>query len=738
MKITDKVGILDPEGLNLNPLNGEEYSGSYNYFSDIWKSQPMYSNEKYPPLKIIRMIKNNKVIIIEAGTGQGKTVLIPKYCLHALCYEGRVIATNPKQIPTKKNAIFSAQCSDVEITKEIGYKYMGSKKDNGGRETSSESTKLLYATDGTLVEILRTDPSCSEFDIVIIDEAHERNMRIDNILLQMKTALTLNKKLKLVIMSATLPGNLFKNYYREFKMEYMSLPAIPNKPVEVHYLKEPFKNKSKIDDVCIDTLFNEIIGKKEGDVLIFTTSLRSALETCQKIRKRIEGMEKVQCFALTGKVKDKNTIELATRENDYKEVEGGPWNRKIVIGTNALESSITIEGLTYVIDGGTALVSRWDPERMEKQLTNSFVSQDAMKQRLGRVGRTKPGECWRMFTEKEYKEAPEYTDSDIKKGDITGEFLAKFSGEDINTVEEVKDLLELYIEPPGEEFVKSAIKTLAALKLITSEDDFAVLTEKGRKVEMMLKLTNYDILLATSLSTSIDYDCHFDMAALAAIIMVKDKERKELLFKPQEDKKRYEKIKNKFSHKGGDIFTYLAIYYFFYKNVKKMTAYYLKELCEENFIDYNMMREIRETHLTLWRNMAPYLQYKDNSLTKYDYYTNMIISFLSGYYINIARKKDNGKNFKNWFPTKKTFGGIDRNSFLKGDLEYIFYVELNCISGQRSFSNCNKITKKQLDIFCRKLGYEVSFPERRKTTKSVPLKKKKIKTKPKRKTIRLR
>ena len=122
---------------------------------------------------------------------------------------------------------------------------MGSAKDNRGKKTSSEDTKLLYATDGTLVEILRKDPSCSEYDIVIIDEAHERNMRIDNILLQMKNALRLNPSLTLIVMSATLPGSLFKDYYKEFKMEYMSLPAIPNKPVEIHYLEKPVKKQGK-------------------------------------------------------------------------------------------------------------------------------------------------------------------------------------------------------------------------------------------------------------------------------------------------------------------------------------------------------------------------------------------------------------------------------------------------------------------------------------------------------------
>lgn len=749
MKITDKVGILDPEGLELNPLTGENYSSSYRYYSiefnnGGWSNLPMYKNKEYTPLKVIKMINDNQVMIIEAGTGQGKTVIVPKYCLHAVGYTGKVVATNPKKIPTKKNAEFSAMCSDVELTKHIGYKYMGSAKDNRGKKTSSEDTNLLYATDGTLVEILRKDPACKDYDIIIIDEAHERNMRIDNILLQMKLALRLNPKLKLVVMSATLPGNLFKEYFKEFKTGFLELPAVPNKPVEIHYLEEPVKNKRNMDEASVDVLFNEIIYKeKEGDVLIFVNSLPAALKTCELIHKKIKeyNKEKIQCYGLTGKVSDPETIKLATDENYYKELPGGPWNRKIVVGTEALESSITIKGLVYVIDSGLHLESRWDPDRLENQMTSEDVAKDAIKQRSGRVGRTKPGECFRMYTKKNYEERQDFTTVEIKKSNLTGEFLEKFLEDNINTVGDVKNLLKQYIEEPPVKFVTSAVKILYQLKLIDTKEDSGVLTEKGKKVLLLNKDSGRDVSLATALSTSIDYGCHFEMCCLVAIILKTDYGRIPIIEPPIDKRKKsdYEAKKKIFTNHTGDLLSYYTMYNIFYRNVKKLTIDDLKKLCEKFYLNYRLLRTIREEHLNLWRIITPYIEYKDVNVKTYDNYTNLVFSFLSGYNIFIAKAKENNKkNYKNLFPKVKTFASIDRNSYFKKPSEYIFYLSLNCISGNRSFSVCNKITKNQIEVFSSKLGYDISLKKyenndsrkllsKKKTTIKKPTMKKKTK-----------
>ena len=192
-----------------------------------------------------------QVLIIEAGTGNGKSVLVPKYALHATNYKGKIVVTNPKQLPTRSNAEWAALCLDVEVGKEVGYQYKDSRLPNGKPSKLTE-TRLLFSTDGSVVQVLNNDPSGSEYDIVIVDEAHERNTRIDTILLQMKKALRINKKLKLIIMSATLPGNLFGEYYKEFKMKSINLPAIPNKPVKEYFLEHPIPEKQWFDERCVN------------------------------------------------------------------------------------------------------------------------------------------------------------------------------------------------------------------------------------------------------------------------------------------------------------------------------------------------------------------------------------------------------------------------------------------------------------------------------------------------------
>ena len=287
------------------------------------------------------------MIIVEAGTGNGKSVLIPKYALHVLDYKGRVVITNPKQIPTRENAQFAAKCLDVSLGKEVGFQYQGSKLENG-RKSKSDLTKLLFSTDGSVVEVLRKDPTASQYDIVIIDEAHERNLRIDMLLLLLKRALKLNPDLKLIIMSATLPGNLFYDYYSDFQIEKLEYAAIPNKPVEIFYLEEP-TTVGKYIEVGIEIIIEEIVEKNlEGDILMFVTDGTEARQTCRKLDKIFEKMKrKIKCYPLSRQVKDEKIKELAISENKFREEPGGPWERKIVVGTNLVESSITVDGIVF-------------------------------------------------------------------------------------------------------------------------------------------------------------------------------------------------------------------------------------------------------------------------------------------------------------------------------------------------------------------------------------------------------
>jgi pre-mRNA-splicing factor ATP-dependent RNA helicase DHX15/PRP43 len=715
----EKVGILDPGGENLNPLTGEDYSSSYSFFSNIWSKLPMYT--QISPESIIQKIIDHQVVILESGTGSGKSVLMPKYALHSLGYEGKVVITNPKQTPSKGNADFAAKCLDVKLGKEVGYQFKGSVLEDGSK-SKSKYTKLLFSTDGSVVEVLRKDPTGKAYDIVIIDEAHERNLRIDLLLLQMKTALRINPNIKLIVMSATLPGNLFYDYYKEFKIVDIKVSGKSNKPVELFYLERPISQMRAMEE-GVDLIVNEIIKKKkEGDIIMFVTSYNEAKKAVDKLENKINkaGLEKAFCVAMSAQVKDPEVIELATEENLYRELPGGPWNRKIVVGTNQLESSITIDGIVYVVDNGLEYSIAYDPNTMSEKGGKSRISTSQARQRTGRAGRTKPGECYRLYTEEEYNKMSRDPVLDIKKSRLDGDILDAFNIEGNHTLSDVRDYFCKYIEPPPEKFTDSGFRVLYALKLITGLNETSVLTELGQKVLMVNKAVGFDVSMATCLVSSLDYDCHFETCAIFS--MINNMRSMDDMFtfdKTLDDPKEFKRSKKQFET-DGDIFSMLKIYTKFYREIKKKSVSWLKEYCYENFLSYRFLTNVRRDHIRMFRDTEFMKDYAETGVKKYGLYGNLLISLFSGYYINLCHK--DGKKYTNWFPKKKS-SGVPQDYFLPGTKNYMFYIKLMSSMGKTEFSISTGVAKSQIDALSKNFGYSVSFPEGRKEKKSVEKKK---------------
>ena len=671
-----KIGILDPEGKNLNPLTNESYSSSYKWWAidhpqAAWSKLPMYT--RYSPEKLIKEIMENRVVIIEAGTGNGKSVLVPRYCLHALDYKGKVVMTNPKKIPTKSGAEFAAQGLDVEIGEEVGYQYQGSKLKNK-KPSKTEETKLLYSTDGSVVQVLRNDPSGRVYDIVIIDEAHERNLRIDVILFQMKTALKLNKNLKLIVMSATLPKGLFQNYYKEFNPKYIYLEAIPNKPVENHYLKTPLKDTKDIGEKAIDLMIEKIIKpKKEGDVIIFVNSLNDADGACKYLNKKSKTLgEKIFCIPIAGGEGNKKNEELAKDKDKFREEPGGPWNRKVVIGTNVLESSITINGAIFVIDSGVELSSKYDPVRMERTLRKQNISLAQAIQRRGRVGRTKPGVCYMMYTKEQEKNFEKDPTVDIKKTDVTGEIILElFNFKE--TLEEVLELLKEFIEVPPPEFIETSIKVLYYLKIVDKET--GKLTPLGEKVLKLNKITSYNVQMGCVLANSFNYNLEFEITSLLALFSSKPEKLsiKEFIFLDQKyskfKSKEYKEIINKNNVYKDDLKTFLVTFLIFNRKAGRITKEGLEKYCEENCLSFRNLKKVRDETFKMFREVVQFTNFKEQTKT-YNIDKNLNICILSGYYINLAKKIDN-KTYKNWFPKKVSKANIDQNSLLKSGGNFV-------------------------------------------------------------------
>ena len=728
----ERIGILDPEGNKLNPLTGNEYSEDYRDFArspdglDGWTTLPMYSNPRHPPEDIIRDIIENQVVIIEAGTGNGKSVLVPKYALHAVDYRGKVVITNPKQVPTKDNAIWAAKLLDVEIGKEVGYQYKDSRLDNK-KPSKISDTRLLFSTDGSVVQVLNNDPTGSDYDIVIVDEAHERNTRIDTILLQMKKALRVNKNLKLIVMSATLPGNLFSEYYKEFKMKTINLPGIPNKPVKEIFSENPIPEKKVPEKIC-DTVVEIIKKKKQGDIIAFANSLNEAEKICDMIDKKMKDIktEKVYCIPLSSKSSDINK-KLAIDMTLYRDEEGGPYDRKVVIGTELIESSITIKGAIYVIDNGYSLDSGYEPDRMEEFLKPGRVSKAAAIQRKGRVGRVAPGECYRLYTKEEFQDLEPDPVLAIKKERTESLILEVFKKPEVKNLKDAMYYIHEFIEPPPENLLISGVKTLAAMKIITGTDDLSLLTEKGQKIVLASKAISGNVQLASMLVSSFDYHCDYEIAALVAILSYKDISVKKLMRPPRpgdkKDAEKHKSKKNSFIHEMGDIFTMLKMYMAYYRRVKKMTRNLLIEFCYNNYLDYRVLSSIRNDHLKIWRESRFLEDYRDPNVRRFDKFTNMLFSIINGYYINIAKKmkgKDGKSKYKNWFPKTKSIASVGRDSMLSKKEDYIYYVKLSNTPNGKSYELCNRITKKQIDIANKLFDFGIVF-DRRSTRRVVPI-----------------
>ena len=732
----EKIGILDPEGDNLNPLTGKEYSNNYKFQATVgnknnggWSNLPMYKNKEHPPESIIKDIIDNRVLIIEAGTGNGKSVLVPKYALHAINYEGKVVVTNPKRLPTKNNAAFAAFLLDVQLGKEVGFQHQGSELPNG-KPSKSEDTKLLFSTDGTVAEVLKKNPLGTDYDIVIIDEAHERNTRIDLILLQMKNALRKNPNLKLIIMSATLPEGLFYNYYKEFKPKQIFLAAIPNYEVVKYYSEKKIKSND-VEKESVRVLFEEIILKdKPGDVLIFTTTLPKGAEICRMIEQR-QKTEKILCIPLSADVEDEETRKNATDKFDPNKLYfGKKYDRKVVVGTNQVESSVTVDGIVYVIDNGLSIDVSWDPKKMEKVIKSEVISAAAATQRAGRAGRTEPGECYRLYTEEQFENFDPDPILEIKKERAEELILDMFSYEEVKTLEDAVKMTTQLIEPPPENFIVSAIRTLYALNLISGLDLESSITNTGRKVLYSKKIVN-DLELGCVLNASVDYECSWEMSAIMAILTEKKISIDRLLKQPL-DKKEMKKFKDKtkkFIHLDGDIMTMFNIYSKFYVNVKKKTTKLLKQFWEENYLNYYILRNIRKEHINIYRKSQKLRPYRED-VQLYDIKTNILMSFLQGYYINIAQKVNSTKRYKNWFPLQKG-QGVPEETTIPKSTKYLFYLEKAFIGGSSKYKICNRITVNTLEKIKNNFVFPIKFDRmrssKRKNSKAIKFKKKRIK-----------
>ena len=656
----EKKGILDPEGNSPNPFTGKPYENLWtnaDKFPDTyagygagakgWSKLPMYPKSE----EVIQKVYDNQIIFIISGTGSGKTVLTPKLALHAMNYEGRILITNPKKSPSGENALYAAKTLDVKLGGEVGLKYKGSDK-----SLVSDQSKLIYCTDGWVLARMRDDPMMRDFDCLIIDEAHERNVRIDMLLLETKELIERRPDFKLIIMSATINPEIFRNYFpsTQFKFAELNAGQKPNKPVKEIFLdpgdevnrfdKEgTLMNRRDFKVKMVDIIIKIIRTSDSGDILAFVTGSGDMGEVCSMVAGKIKELnannqEKVYCSHLQGSTKGDELI-LALNNKKYKNKNGG-YDRKLVVATEVAESSVTVDGLIYVVDSGLANDKRYYPLSNIEELAARYISRASHKQRLGRVGRTAPGFCYNLFTEKEYdndKLFQDFSTPPILLDNIIG-YILKF----INKTEIVShvdlpfkypkgnnkssssknggavslnEYLMRLIEKPYEETIVAMIKRLTALGALRQDGDKAYITDIG--VGMALFDNMESVEIARALLSSWDYKCSTEMCQIAAMIELSEK-RYDKVFRQFKDDKRksneerdalrkdYKNKQKKWSSSEGDLISFLRAYREYekrkYDKTNRRTDEIIeekmggaKEWCNTNYFNDRTMEQIRRT-----------------------------------------------------------------------------------------------------------------------------------------------
>lgn len=479
------IGFLDTDGSQLNPwtqkpyqnlyVNAEKFPNTFAGYTQNTQKLPVF--QKYQ--EFLETLAKHQVVFVTSGTGSGKTVMVPRFLEHLYGYQAKMIVTIPRQESVREMAVYQAKLNDVVLGEEVGYAFRGDKN------YQPNITKLLFATDGLLVRKLLNDPLLTGYQAVIVDEAHERNVQIDFLLYLLRRVFTYRSDFRLVIMSAEAPVTLFEKYFSGKQYNFVEINAGSKTtfPIEDIYLNSPLSNPTEYLPPAIDRIIELLTTTKKGDILAFVNSSSEAQKGCRLLSQKLQKLggdihpttetnngneQNLVLFCGQGSANMSNRnkkllLEAKAYQEEVNEKTKKKYNRRITFVTNVAESSITLEGYTFVIDNGYSLVDYYEPEHMASHLRSERISKAQQIQRRGRVGRVGPGIAYYLYTKKEQESFNDFPPSQISRSDLSESILNFLMLPDINTIADLGSLMNELIEPPKLISIEVALFQLSLL-----------------------------------------------------------------------------------------------------------------------------------------------------------------------------------------------------------------------------------------------------------------------------------
>lgn len=556
--------------------------------------------------QIAQAIKDNQVVIIAGETGSGKTTQIPKICLQlGRGVDGLIGHTQPRRIAARTVANRIADELGTQLGEQVGYKVRFN-------DQVSEQSYIKLMTDGILLAEMQKDRLLRQYDTIIIDEAHERSLNIDFILGYLKQILNKRPDLKVIITSATIDPQRFAKHFinKSGKMAPVIEVSGRTYPVEMRY--RPLNDRSSAIDgedttEDVDVLSGILSAVEElsdcghGDILVFLNGEREIRDTAAVLLKANLPHTNILPLYARLTVSEQNQI--------FKPHKG----RNIVLATNVAETSLTVPGIKYVIDPGTARISRYSYRTKVQRLPIEAISQASANQRAGRCGRVSEGICIRLYSEEDYNNRAEFTDPEILRTNLATVILQMHALE-------LGDISKFpFVEAPDKRNITDGIRLLEEIAAIETKHKSKKVLKAKHESNISSQLTKsgrllskfpIDPRLAKMVVSAIDFGCLEQILIIVSALSIQDPRER-----PHEKQQQSDEKHNRFKNKQSDFISLLNLWQYVKNQQKILKQNQFRKLCQREFLSYIRIREWQD----IFSQLKLTLKEQNIALTSIDY-----------------------------------------------------------------------------------------------------------------------
>ena len=519
---------------------------------------------------IAAAIRDHQVVIVAGETGSGKTTQLPKICLElGRGITGQIGHTQPRRIAARTVAERIAEELGTHLGEIVGYKVRFTDK-------SGDATAVKLMTDGILLAEIGTDRNLHRYDTLIIDEAHERSLNIDFILGYLRQLLPRRPDLKVIITSATIDPERFAEHFKDPRTGKPA-PIIEvsgrTYPVEVRYrpINDP-EDKDKDEDRDQVTAITDAIGELEregpGDILVFLSGEQEIRDTADALKGRAN-LDVLPLYSRLSSAEQHRVFEVPAGRSIT--------SRRVVLATNVAETSLTVPGIRYVIDPGTARISRYSLRTKVQRLPIEAISQASANQRKGRCGRVADGICIRLYSEEDFGSRPEFTDPEVQRTNLASVIL-QMAAARLGDVRKFP-----FVDPPDPRAITDGVRLLEELNAIKNER----LTETGRQMARL----PVDPRIARMIIESGNQGCAREILVIAAALSIQDPRER-----PSDNQQAADTAHRRFTQPESDFLAFVALWDYLAERQRELSGSAFRRLCRAEFLNYLRVREWQDLH----------------------------------------------------------------------------------------------------------------------------------------------